>query len=371
MKIVVLGTRGIPNLQGGVEKHCENLYPGLVKKGCEVIVLNRRSYIKEPLDSYQGVRLLSLKTPRNKFLEAFLHTFQGVFLAKSLKPDILHIHAIGPSMFAPLARLLKLKVVVTNHGHDYERKKWNWLAKVVLRFSEKIGTKWANAVICVSAMVAKEIRVRYKKEAFIIPNGVLVPQPVKTEKLIKKFRLKKEKYILAVGRLVPEKGFGDLIGAYKEHGFNRLLWKLVIAGDADHRDDYSEDLKKRAGEIPGVVLTGSLTGNDLSELYSHAGIFVLPSYHEGLPISLLEAMSYGLSCIASDISANREVPLDDERYFEPGNTEELGKKLKKFIQKPLNPAERTKQVALINQNYNWPAITEQVFKVYNRIIYNN
>jgi glycosyltransferase involved in cell wall biosynthesis len=372
LKIAVLGLRGFPNVQGGVEKHCENLYPQLVKLGCEIVVFGRAPYIGEKPFEYQGIKIIPLPCSKNKFLEAFSHTFRGIFSAKKLNPDIVHIHAIGPALMVPLARMLGLKVIITHHGPDYERKKWNWIAKFVLKIGEYFGVKFSNQIITISQPIADDIKKKYKREAVIIPNGVVVPEIAKTDEVLKKFGIEKGKYLLAVGRFVPEKGFHDLITAFKvpqtpNSELQTNNWKLVIAGDADHEGKYSRELKRKARENKNIVLTGFLTGTPLHELYSHPGIFVLPSYYEGLPIVLLEAMSYGLLCLVSDIPANREVELNKENYFPTGNILELSSKIDRFLNNPLSPAERKAQIDLIAQKYNWPSIAAQTLEVYTKV----
>jgi len=373
MKIVVLGTRGFPNVQGGVEAHCQNLYPKLAKCGCEVIVFGRSPYIgKEPYE-YKGIKIIPLSCPKNKFFEAFLHTFKGIFAAKKLNPDILHIHAIGPSLLLPIARMLGLKVLMTHHGPDYMRKKWNWLGKLILMAGENNGCRDANAVICVSESVADNLKVRYRRNITYIPNGIAIPEICQSHQELGRHGLEKGKYILAVGRFVPEKGFHDLIEAFKlvknseSEAFGKNF-KLVIVGDSDHEDKYSKQLKKNAADTQGVVLTGFLKGMSLQELYSNAGLFVLPSYYEGLPIVLLEAMSYGISCIVSDIPANREVGLADFRYFTPGDICEIKRKIQKFIYKPINTSERKLQIVTVAVKYNWDSIVNKTFNELKNVV---
>lgn len=402
MKIAVLGTRGFPGVQGGVEKHCENLYPRLVEKGCDVVVFTREPYVNSAIDNYKGVKLIPLSCPKNKFLEAFLHTFKGIFAAKKIKPDILHIHAIGPSLFVPLARLMGFKVVITHHGPDYQRQKWNKIAKFVLRMGEKWGCSCANAVICVAEPIAEDIRKKYNRVVEVIPNGVDLRAPFdfargrQENKVLEKYGVEKGKYVLAVGRFVPEKRFDVLIDAFKiasspacgEAPRNDTIearrtlkeWKLVIVGDADHEDAYSLKLKKRAQEYQNtsaqgaraqvraqVILTGFLSGEPLQELYSNAGLFVLPSYYEGLPIVLLEAMSYGLSCVVSDIPANRGVGLSEDRFFVPGEVQALALKIKEFMNKPLSEEARKKQIEVISEKYDWEKIAQKTLEVYGRV----
>ncbi|MBF0329897.1 MAG: glycosyltransferase family 4 protein [Nitrospirae bacterium] len=362
MTIAVTGTRGFPNVQGGVETHCEHLYPKLVKLGCKITVFSRKPYVSPDAQMFNGVSLMPVDCPRNKFLEAIVHTCRCVLLAHKMKPDILHIHAIGPSLFAPLARFLGMKVVVTNHGPDYMRKKWSLPAKIFLKFCERMGAVFADRIITIAGNISNDIKSKYNKESTVIPNGVQLPVLLKTDNALKQYGLEKNRYILAVGRFVPEKGFHDLIDAFSENDINN--WKLVIVGKADHEDKYSFSLKAKASENKNIIFTGFLKGQPLKELYSHAGLFVLPSYYEGLPIVLLEAMSYGLSCIASDIPANRNLELSDERFFRAGDTRILAAKIKEFINKPFEEDDRKKQINMIAEKYNWGEIAKQTMEVY-------
>jgi len=367
MKIAVLGMRGFPKVQGGVETHCEKLYLQLAKFGCEIKVFTRSPYVDPKIKVYKGVDLIPINCPKRKSFEAIGHSFFGVFAAKKIDPDILHIHAIGPSLTIPLARALGMKVVMTNHGPDYERKKWGRFAKFILKLGENLGSRWANAIICISKTIADNIRRKYNKIATVIPNGVIMPEIMQSTNILKKYGLEKGKYILSVGRFVPEKGFHDLIEAFNQ--FPIANCQLVIVGRADHPDRYSLNLEKKASKNNNIILTGFLTGKSLQELYSHAGLFVLPSYHEGLPIVLLEAMSYGLSCIASNIPANRNVELPRERFFTTGNVREIAKKIKEFVDKPLTDEEKRNQLNVILERYNWEKIAEKTLEVYQIVAY--
>ena len=366
MKIAVAGTRGFPGVQGGVENHCENLYIHLTRLGCSITVFTRKPYVNIDLKTYNGINLIPIDCYRNKFLEAFIHTFNSVRMARKLNPDLIHIHAIGPSLFAPIARLLGMKVVVTHHGPDYERKKWNPAAKAFLKFCEWMGMIFANEVITIAGNIAVDVKRKFKRDAVVIPNGVNIPELRISDGILKKHGLQEKKYILSVGRFVPEKGFDCLIDAFNSGDFKD--WKLVIAGSADHEDTYSMGLQRKASLNSNIILTGFITGMPLQELYSHAGLFVLPSYYEGLPIVLLEAMSYGLSCIASDIPANRNVELDAERYFQAGDIQMLFLKIKEFIGKQWSNEDIKRQLNIIDEDYNWDKIARRTKEIYQRII---
>jgi glycosyltransferase involved in cell wall biosynthesis len=270
---------------------------------------------------------------------------------------------------------------MTHHGPDYKRKKWGKLAKFVLKLGERLGCKWANCIITISGTVSDHVRKKYERDVTIIPNGVTMPEILQSNNSLKEYGLDKGKYLLSVGRFVPEKGFHDLIDSFNQlltcnsksqylnNQFPTQDWKLVIVGDSDHEDKYSLQLKEKAYRAKNIIMTGFLTGEPLHELYSHAGLFVLPSYYEGLPIVLLEAMSYGLSCIASDIPANRDVGLlAEDRFFKAGDINGLAKKINEFAVKPLSEEEKKTQLNGINEKYNWDKIAQKTMKVYESIL---
>ncbi len=357
MKIVVAGTRGIPKIQGGVETHCEQLYTRLVKMGCDVTVLRRSCYVNDQLNEYEGVKLKNLYAPRNKTFEAIVHSFLSVITAKKLKADIFHIHCIGPSLVVPFARLLGLKVVVTHHGPDYDRQKWSKVAKLFLRLGERWSAKYSNELIVISNVINEIVYNKYGRTyTHLIFNGVVPPVKSTESKYIESLGLQKGCYILAVGRFVPEKGFDLLIDAFSR--LKRDDVRLVLAGDADHATNYSNDLKKLAAKN-NVVQTGFISGEKLNEVFTHARLFVLPSSHEGLPIALLEAMSYNSDVLVSDIPANKEVNLPEESFFSSGDSDDLSKKLNHKLEK-----QQSDPVHYDMSPYNWDKIASQVSEVY-------
>ena len=358
MKIVVTGTRGIPNIMGGVETHCEELFPRIARKGFEVTVIRRKSYVRDTLSSYKGITLSDIETPRKKSLEAIVHTFRAIVRAKRLKADIVHLHAVGPALLTPLARLLGMKVVFTHHGPDYDRDKWGMAAKTALRLGEAAGTLFANEVIVISHVIDDMlIRKSGRKDCHVIYNGVPSPDITDYPEYFGELGIEQGKYIFAMCRFVPEKNLHHLIEAFSRTEHREC--KLVIAGDSDFEDDQSESLKKYARE-QGVVLPGFIKGRKLHALLSHARCFVLPSSHEGLPIALLEAMSYRLPVIVSDIPANLEVGLGQEFYFPLGDRRALARKLQENMDAPY------RQIEYPMEKYDWNAIAERTASVYTK-----
>lgn len=357
MKIVVAGTRGIPDIQGGVETHCQNLYPRIAAMGHDITLIRRTPYVAPDnrLDSYGGVKLMDVYAPRRKSLEAIVHTALAVVKAKKLKADVVHIHAIGPALMVPLAKLLGLRVVVTHHGADYERQKWGRMAKFMLRTGERMAARFADSIISISQYISDSLARKYgRADAALIYNGVNPPVAATTTDYIRSLGLEKGRYVVALGRFVPEKGFHDLIEAFRDMPGG---YKLVIAGDADHPSDYSTELKAQARRA-GTVLPGFIHGAELNELMSHAALFCMPSYHEGLPIALLEAMSYGLDVVVSDIPACRIPELAPADYFPAGDKAAIADAIRRKLGE--GPGRRAYDLT----SYNWDSIARQTEVVY-------
>ena len=302
-----------------------------------------------------------LWSARVSWLETLLHTFIGVFYAIIKRPDVLHIHAIGPALFTPLARLFGLRVVVTHHGFDYDRERWGGFAKSILKLGESFGMQFANERIVISKVIRDSIDARYQRSSCLIPNGVRLPTPSVAFEHVCKLKLERGRYFIQVSRCVPEKRQHDLIDAFVKAAIPG--WKLVLVGGIREGDSYGDKLKSLAAQSKDIVLAGFRSGEELNQLYSHAGIFVLPSSHEGLPIVLLEALSYGLTSIVSDIPSNLEVELADEHYFHLGNTDALAAKMLEFSSMPTTDAQRTQRRQLVQDKYDWRPIAHQTLTV--------
>ncbi len=362
MKIVVTGTRGIPNIMGGVETHCEQLFPRIAAMGQDVTVMRRMSYVTDNLIEWNGCKLVNIKTPRKKSFEAIVHTFRAVNKAKSLGADVIHIHAIGPALLVLYAKMLGMKVVFTHHGPDYDRDKWGKVAKTILKLGETLGCKFADHVIVISNVIKELIAQRCgrTKNVHLIYNGVPTPEICHEPEYFKELGIEEGRYILGMCRFVPEKHLHDLVEAYsilkKENRIPADI-RLVLAGDTDFEDEYSLGLKEMARKN-GVVLTGFVRGKKLHSLLTNALCYSLPSSHEGLPIALLEAMSYKLPVITSAIPANLEVGLDPKCYHQVGDVGALSDKIEKLCAQPFQ------RVEYDMSKYNWDNIAKQVNDIY-------
>lgn len=371
MKICVIGLRGIPGVVGGVETHCEQLYPRLkaMRPSDEIVVLGRKPYLAGRETVHHGVRVVPLYAARSKHLEAISNALVAVIHARfKVKADIVHIHAIGPALVAPLAKLLGMKVIVTHHGDDYRRAKWNGFAKAVLRAGEYLGMRFADQVIPVSESVTRRLRQAFPDRAVAlqhIPNGANHSQGASDahaalhQDVLTRYGLERMRYVACVGRLVPEKCFEDVITAFQSvSGSISGLDRLVIAGGAEPDSSYLKRLKAMASEQ--VIFTGALPRSDIERLLGHAALFVLPSSHEGLPIAALEAIAAGAPTLLSDIEPNLDIGLSAQNYFRLHDLEQLKAKMQ-------SDPDQYRIGRDLLRRYDWSAISLQTSSVYDRL----
>ena len=368
MKIAYIVLKGMP-LGGGIEKYTEEIGSRLVGRGHKIIVYTMKHYGARDGD-YRGMKIKTVPTLRNKSLEKITASFMATLsLCAGEQSDIVHFHAFGPAMFGALPRLLGRRVVTQGHGLEWRRSKWGVGGKVFLKLAETPSIKFAHAVAVVSKVQQKYLAEKYGIKSIYIPTGVNPPQ-VESAELIKKYGLTGNDYILFAARLVKEKGAHYLIDAYKRVNPKQ---KLVIAGDAQHEERYKSELRKMAGDDnKNIIFTGFVTGKLLHELFSNCYIFVLPSEIEGLPIALLEAMSYGNCCLVSDIPENIEAMSGYGYTFHNQDVENLASQLEYLINnyEAVNSLkERAKKHVL--HNYSWDTIASDFEDLYLNLIKNS
>jgi glycosyltransferase involved in cell wall biosynthesis len=363
MKVAMIGQKGIPSRAGGVEIHVEEIAKRMIKDGYQVTVYCRKTYCEERMYIHEGVILKYIPTINTKSLDAIIYTFLATMHALISGVKVFHYHALGPSTLAFIPKLFGKKVICTVHGLDWKREKWGKLAKNYLKFGEYVTAKVPDETIVVGKPLVDYYKDKYNRDVTYIPNGVDIPEIREAQIITKKYNLKKDDYILFLARLVPEKGAHYLIEAFK---YLKTDKKLVIAGGSSHSNDYVKKLKKM-GEHENIIFTGFITGRELEELYSNAYIYVLPSEIEGLPISLLEAMSYSNCCLVSNIPENDTVLKEYGYSFKNKNVNDL----KKTIEYLLNNNGEVLKIKKISQNYikkkyNWEYIVKNLKEVYTK-----
>jgi len=369
IKIAMLGHKRIPSREGGVEIVVSELATRMVKSDFDVTCFNRKGhhvsgadFDKTQTDEYCGVKLKSVWTLDKKGLAAMTASFSGAIRAAFGKYDVVHFHAEGPCAMLWLPKLFGKKCIATVHGLDHQRAKWGKFASWYILTGEKCAVRFADDIIVLSENVKNYFKENYNRETVFIPNGVLPAEPKEAQEITKLYGIDKDEYILFLGRLVPEKGVKYLIEAYKKLDTDK---KLVIAGGTSDSGEYPEELVKLADGDSRIIFTGFIQGRVLEELYSNAYIYVLPSDLEGMPLSLLEAMSYGNCCLTSDIPECASVMGEYGITFKKSDVQELKEKLQYLCDNPQAVALFKEQASdYICNRYNWDDVTKETLKLY-------
>ena len=371
LNIVMLGHKRIPSREGGIEIVVEELSTRMVKLGHSITCFNRKGhhvsgseFDSSQLSEYKGVKLKPVWTLDKKGLAAMTSSLSAAIKAALGKYDVIHFHAEGPCAMLWLPKLFGKRCIATIHGIDWQRAKWGGFASKYIKFGEKVAAKYADEIIVLSEGVQNYFKDTYGRKTVFIPNGVNRPAIREPQLIKEKFRLDKDDYILFLGRLVPEKGISYLIEAFKQINTDK---KLVIAGGSSDTDEFLQDLKKIAKDDKRISFTGFVQGQLLEELYSNAYVYVLPSDLEGMPLSLLEAMSYGNCCVVSDIAECSEVVEDKAVVFQKSNVEQLKEKLQDLCDHPEKVQSYKNSASnFICQKYNWDDVVDKTIALYRK-----
>ena len=372
MKIAMLGQKRIPSREGGVEIVVEELSTRMVKKGHEVTCYNRngkhvmdKKQKKNKLKEYKGVKLKRVFTIDKKGLAAMTSSFFATIKILFSKAEVVHYHAEGPCAWMWIIKFFSRKrIIATIHGLDWQRAKWGGFATKYIKHGEKQAVKHADEIIVLSENVKDYFKKEYNRETIFIPNGVNKPEIINPSIIKEKYNLTKDSYILFLGRMVPEKGIHYLIDAYNNIKTNK---KLVIAGGASDTDTYYQELKDKSKNNKNIIFTGFVQGKELDELYSNAYIYCLPSDLEGMPLSLLEAMSYGNCCLTSNIKECAEVLEDYGVTFKVSETKDLQEVLQKLLDNKsiVKKYKEDAQEYILNK-YNWDNVVDKTLELYKK-----
>ena len=370
MKIAMFGHKRVPSREGGIEIVVEELAVRMVAQGHQVTCYNRRGhhvsgsqFDTQRQTDFQGVKLKSVWTLDKKGLAAMTASLSAAFLSAFSKADVVHIHAEGPAFMCWLPKLFGKRVVVTVHGLDWQREKWkSGFASKYIHAGEKMAVRLADEIIVLSRNMQDYFRDTYGRETVYIPNGVNRPEIKAAEEITSQFGLKKDEYFLFLGRLVPEKGVHYLVDAFLK---TRTDKKLVIAGGTSGTDGYIKGLKELARGDDRIIFTGFVQGQVLEELYSNAYVYVLPSDVEGMPLSLLEAMSYGNCCLTSTIPECTEVVEQKAVAFQKSSVEALEAAMQQLCDEPERVADYKKEAReFICHKYDWDRVANKTMELY-------
>lgn len=369
LSIAMIGHKRIPSREGGIEIVVEELSTRMVKAGNAVTCYNRsghhvsgEEFDQKTLKEFNGIRLKSVFTIHHKGLAAVTSSFFSALACVFSKYDVVHFHAEGPCAMLWLPKLFGKKCIATIHGIDWKRAKWGGYASKYIKFGEKIAVKYADEIIVLSRDTQKYFMDTYGRKTVFIANGVTKPIPRFPNLIRENFNLDKDDYILFLGRLVPEKGITYLIKAFKELNTEK---KLVIAGGSSDSDFFIEELKIAAKEDDRIIFTGFVQGQILEELYSNAYLYCLPSDLEGMPLSLMEAMSYGNCCLTSDIAECAEVIEDKALKFKKSDVNDLKQKLQYACDNKARVQFMKNQATdYICGKYNWDEVVKLTLELY-------
>jgi glycosyltransferase involved in cell wall biosynthesis len=362
MRIAMIGQKGVPATYGGIERHVEEIARRLVSFGHEVDVFCRLYYTPAETE-FHGVGLLRRPSIPTKHLDTATHVAWSTVEAMIRKYDIVHFHALGPSLFAGLPRLTGKKTVVTVHGLDWQREKWGKMASWVLKQCEGPAANFPDRTIVVSKTLREYFLTHHHCDAAFIPNGtnLLPPRPAKK---ILQLGLTPGKYVLFVGRLVPEKGVHFLCEAFSRIDTDM---KLALVGGMSFSQEYVDVLKRY--ESDKIRLLDYVFGEGLEELWSNAYMVVQPSTMEGLSIALLEALSYGRCVLLSDIPENMEVAEECAVPFRSKDVDDLQAKLAALIADPQRVHSfEAKAREHIMQHYSWDKVARNTESVYRALL---
>lgn len=371
LRIAVLGHKRIPSREGGIEIVVEELSVRMAKLGHQVTIYNRsghhvsgKEFDAHKLKEYKGTRMKYVPTIDKKGLAAMSASFFAAVAAAFGRYDVVHFHAEGPCAMLWLPKLFGKRCIATVHGLDHQRAKWGKLASTYIMLGEKCAVKFADEIIVLSEGVQQYFLDTYGRKTRFIPNGVNRPAVCEAEIIKEKFGLEKDSYILFLGRLVPEKGLRYLVEAFKQVKTDK---KLVIAGGSSDTDEFANELKEMAKDDGRILFTGFVQGKELDELYSNAYVYTLPSDLEGMPLSLLEAMSYGNCCLVSDTDECASVVEDKAFVFKKSDVVDLKEKLQKACDDKVQVQKYKDEAAdYICGKYNWDEVVKETLELYEK-----
>jgi glycosyltransferase involved in cell wall biosynthesis len=367
VKIAFIGIKGLPGTFSGVETHVHELGTRLVRRGHEVFAYVRPHYTPRDVHEDDGIKLIHRPTIPSKHLDASVHSFLSALHTIGKPYDIVHFHCIGPGAFAPIARLSRARVVTTVHRFDYLSGKWGWFARGCLRTAENVCLRSSHRSIAVAPFISEH----YGQQGFdvqYIPNGVPLPGRDLPTSELARFGIEPGQYYLYLGRLVPEKRPEWLIKAFMAVCDDPHR-RLVIVGGSSATDDYVDGLKELAQpDRDRIQFTGPVYGDAKEQLLAHARGFMLPSALEGLPITLLEAMSYARPCLVSSIPPHRDVLVHGRNGFlhDENSYDDLCDKLREFDALDASTRATVGNAArdTVAEGYDWEDIVDSVEGLY-------
>ena len=364
LRIAMLGTRGVPASYSGFETCVEELGARLGARGHDVTVYCRVPHISYAATAYRGMRLVKLPTIRSKHLDTIAHTFLSSLHALGMRYDIALYFNVGNSPVTWIPRVAGQRVVLNVDGLDWKRKKWGWLARRFIRSCEGWATRFPHRVVTDSRRVQQYYHDRYGATAAYIAYGA-EPVSAPPGPHLARYGLRPHRYVLFVGRLVPENCAHHLVGAFDGLPTDIMC---VIVGDAPYSAAYIRSL--RATTDPRVIFTGYLFGEGYRELLSSAYCFVEASEVGGTHPALLEAMGAGTCAVVNDTPENLET-IGDAGFSYHGEVGAAGLRavLERLLKDPGLVTEGGRRGRdRVGTHYSWNGVTDAYERLFSELL---
>jgi glycosyltransferase involved in cell wall biosynthesis len=362
MKIALLGTRGVPASYSGFETCVEQLGRRLAERGHAVSVYCRTHHIDYQGDTYLGMRLIKLPTIRNKYLDTIVHSLISSIhaLGEGYDAGIYFIAGNSPVTWIP--RIVGTKTALNVDGLDWQREKWPGPAKRYIQLAERLAAYLPTLYLTDSPTVQAYYKDRTGKAPPYIVYGSDI-EKLPAGPTLAQYGLEARKYVLFVGRLVPENNAHHLVEAFLRvtaEGF-----KCVIVGDAPYAEDYKKRLRDLAAGDDRIIFTGYVFGQGYRELGSNAYAAVATTGVGGTHPALVEAMAMGACVIVNDTPVNLETIAGTGLWYSGADgADGLAPVLESILADP-DRAERYRQraAAFAATAYSWEAVTDQYEKM--------
>jgi len=364
LKIAMIGIKAIPARNGGFETAVDEISRGVVRLGHAVVVYNRSELSEHSGTNYEGVRLVTLPTLKSKNLSTIVHAFLATLHVIFHRVDVVHYFITGTTLFAPIPRLLGMKVVCSVDGIDSQRAKWGRFARWYLRTSERMAVWFCHRLVTDSRDVQRYYREVHRVESSLITYGMR-ETTCNGQEWLDRFALRSRDYVLFVGRLVPENNIHHLIRAFEQSKTDK---KLVIVGDDPWEKEYVHSLKSTRD--PRITFTGGVYGVGYAQLQRNAYMFVLPDEVGGTHPALVEAMGFGNCVLVNDTPSNVEV-VGGAGFSYRGSkgSEDLLRQMQLLLDNPSTVAEfRPKAEQRARANYRWELVVRDHLTLYNQVL---
>ena len=363
MKIAFIGIRGIPVIYSGFESFAENLAVSLVEKKHQVFVYCRKQYVGRN-SNYRKINLITTPSIKNKNFESISHSlFSSLHAIFITRPDVIYYFGVGNAIFTILPRLFGIKTIINVDGLDWRREKWGKPAQFFLLISEYLSTIFPNITITDSEFMKDYYQKKYHKKSIYIPYGVKFDFKINNQ-LLDNYHLKSKKYLIWVGRFVPDNHLKELIKAYKKV---KTKLPLVIIGDDFYKEKYYFEIKKLIRNDKRIIETGFVSRDIYASLVSNSLMYIETKRSGGTHPSLIEAMKLSSLIISNDSIANKKILNKSGFFYKKGNDQDLKNTIYKLLNNKKEYLQETKNLRISASRYNWEKIFNQYLDLFTQL----